>query len=93
MKTYTAAEMRQLAGQTVDEYVQDALEYAMQRIYEAAKNKKRSVRLDHHIFVAGGYNDTLEFHQAKSKLEDLGYTVKWEYYEKQLVDMFTIVSW
>ena len=89
MTKITAQQARQLAGPTVQELV-DAV---YPKIEEAAKNKKRSIRLNDEFWVYGGYNSTFKWKEAVEHLKKDGYKVSFFYEEKQFVDMYTIVEW
>lgn len=86
---FTAAEARELAGPTVEEIVNDAIE----EIKKAAQNKKRSLRLNSDFWTKGGYSTTPDWLKAVKLLEGLGYDVKYHYEERQFVDHYTLVSW
>lgn len=87
-KRLTAAEARSLAGPTVDEHVDMALDI----ITEAAKKQQRSVRL-HNWWANEGYQRTNDYQAACKQLTDLGYKVRFFYEELQFVNMYTIVEW
>lgn len=91
----TAAEARQIAGPTVEERVDMALD----RVRAAAEKKLRSVSLTDDFWVNGGYGSDRETALAKQydaavkQLTALGYKVRFFYEERQFVNMYTIVEW
>lgn len=91
----TAAEARRLAGQTVQEKVNDLL----LAVEELAKQKHRVLKTgwdytkDADLWVHGGYNNSKEWVEAKKILEGLGYKVNFFYKESQFVDMYTLIEW
>lgn len=89
-KRLTATEAKELAGPTVDECVDMALE----KIREMATNKKRQVALHTEFWTYGGYHKTPEWKAAVKQLEELGYKVSF-YYDGQcgFLDMYTLVKW
>lgn len=96
---FTAAEARELSGRTLDEKL-EALGERIKSFIEENKAQGRAVRElrtgwdhkeDRSLWVEGGYSD--EWHEAKRRLEKLGYKVTFCYYEGQFVDMYTAISW
>lgn len=85
----TAEQARKIAGPTIDEYVDKALE----KIQKEAENKRRFVNLTDDFWTNGGYDQTPEWLEAKKQLELLGYKVEFFYEVRQFVNMFTIVQW
>jgi hypothetical protein len=94
-KRLSAAEAREIAGPTVDERVDSALEI----ICAAAEKKLRCVNLTDAFWVNGGYGHDRkglmeqQYDQAKKALESLGYKVWFFYEERQFVNMYTVVEW
>ncbi|MCA7086098.1 hypothetical protein K7G19_21130 [Cupriavidus sp. DB3] len=95
VKRLTAAEAREIAGPTVSERV----DLALDRIREAAEKKQREVALHGDFWAHGGYGSdrttTLakQYDEAVRQLKDLGFKVRFFYEERQFVDMYTIVEW
>lgn len=89
----TAAQAREIAGQTMEERVNIAVEGALIDIRAAAEKKHRDVHLYGDPWVHGGYSDTPEYKAACKALRDLGYTVEFFYEERQFVNMYTVVKW
>lgn len=85
----TAAAARELAGPTVSERVDSALEL----IRKAATEKKRKLSLHDDFWVHQGYGRTKDWTEAVKQLEALGYKVTFYYQELQFVDMYTVVEW
>lgn len=98
-KMITAKEARELAGPTLEEQLDEQLEYAYDRIRSAAEKKYRVIRLHNEFWRCGDYNQTDLYKKAVKELEKLGYTVKFHYEARhaglvrQFVDMYTIVEW
>lgn len=86
---FTAAMARQLAGPSVDDHVNEALEL----IKKAAEKKQRSTDLVSDFWVNEGYKPTQRYKEACKQLEALGYKVKFFYEELQFVNMYTVVEW
>lgn len=93
MTVITAEQARELAGPTFEETVEMQLEYAYEKIREAAENKKRRVYLTNDFWRNDGYERTKAYKAAVNELENLGFVVKFHYEELQLVNMHTIVQW
>ena len=89
MTKITAQEARELAGPTVQEYVDEVYP----KIREAATAKKREVLLRDSFWANGGYSKSAEWKQACMILEGEGYIVTFFYAEYQFVDMGTKVEW
>lgn len=89
MNKFTAADARVLAGPSVEDHVNEAIE----QIKKAAENKRRSTNLTSDFWVNEGYGRTNNYKQACKQLEALGFTVKYFYEELQFVNAYTIVSW
>ena len=89
----TAKEARELAGPTLEEQLDEHLEYAYDRIRVAAEQKHRVVRLANDFWRHGGYNHTDLYQKAVKKLEELGFKVNFHYEALQFVNMYTIVEW
>lgn len=86
---FTAAEARVLAGPSVEDHVNDALD----SIKKAAEKKFRSTNLVSDFWVNEGYGRTEKYKKACKELENLGFTVEFFYEELQFVNMYTVVSW
>jgi hypothetical protein len=89
MTKITAQEARELAGPTVQEYVDEVYP----KIREAATAKKREILLRDSFWANGGYSKSKEWTQACMILEGEGYKVTFFYAEMQFVDMGTKVEW
>ena len=89
MTRLTAEQARELAGPTVDEIVDRALEI----IRQAAINRKHECNLIGDFWSQDGYSKTHRYMQAIKQLEELGYTTEFFYEEHQFVTMYTIVRW
>ncbi|WP_456281643.1 hypothetical protein M1D55_19570 [Cupriavidus sp. JZ107] len=95
LKRLTAAEARDIAGPTVTERVDAALDV----IRAAAEKKQRQVSLHGDFWANGGYGSdrstTLarQYDEAVKQLKALGYKVRFFYEERRFVDMYTIVEW
>lgn len=89
----TAKEARALAGPTLQEQLDEQLEYAYRQIRSAAEQQHHITRLVNGFWTKGGYDQTDLYKKAVKKLEELGFTVKFHYEELQFVTMYTIVEW
>jgi len=89
----TAKEARELAGPTLQEQLDEQLEYAYKRIRSAAEQKHRTTNLANEFWCHEGYKQTDLYKKAVKQLEELGYTVKFHYEELQFVNMYTVVEW
>ena len=85
----TAKEAREVAGPRVSDYVEEAC----QKIRDAATQKKFEVRLNSTFWETEGYSNTQMWRDVKTQLEELGFTVKFYYEERQFVNMGTVISW
>ena len=89
MNKFTAAEARALAGPSIDDHVQEALD----SVRAAAIDKKHSTALHSDFWTRGGYSRTEDWKAACKKLEELGFKVSFFYQELQFVHMYTVVEW
>lgn len=95
LKRLTAAEAREIAGPTVAERVDAALDI----IREAAEKKQREVALHGDFWANGGYGSdrstrlAKQYDEAVKQLKELGYKVWFFYEERQFVNMYTVVEW
>ena len=89
MNTFNAQQARELAGPSVEDYVDEALEL----IKKSATDKKRMVALHADFWSRGGYSNTLEWRVACKALEDRGFKVTFFYEELQFPNMYTKVQW
>ena len=88
----TAAEARELAGPTAEEYLKEIEVF----IRDAATKKQRSVTIRKNPYAGWLYNEKdmpLEAKIAVKKLRDAGYSVSLHYMELQFVDMGLEISW
>ena len=88
----TAAEARDLAGPTAEEYLKEIEAF----IREAATKKQRSVTIRKNPYAGWLYNEKNTPPEAKmavKKLIDAGYSVTLYYVELQFVDMGLEISW
>lgn len=89
MNKFTAEQARLLAGPSVEDHVNEALEL----IKKAAEKKARKTHLVSPFWVNEGYRPTERYKQACKELEGLGYKVSFFYEELQFVNMYTVVEW
>lgn len=95
LRRLTAAEAREIAGPTVTERVDAAIDM----IRAAAEKKQRKVSLHDDFWVNGGYGSdrttTLakQYDEAVKQLKELGFKVSFFYEERQFVNMYTVVEW
>ena len=89
MTKFTAEEARKLAGPSLSDHVNEALDL----IRLAAVDKRRVVGLRSNFWTRGGYNGTEECKAACKELEALGFKVSFFYEELQFVNMYTKVEW
>ncbi len=88
----TAAEARELAGPTAEEYLKEIEVF----VRDAATKKQRSVTLRKNPYAGWLYDEKNMPPEAKiaiKKLKDAGYSVFLYYVELQLVDMGLEISW
>ncbi len=88
----TAAEARELAGPTAEEYLKEIEVF----IREAATKKQRSVVIRKNPYAGWLYDEKDASVEAKlviKQLRDVGYSVSLHYVELQFVDMGLKISW
>lgn len=89
MTKFTAEEARKLAGPSISDHVNEALDL----IRLAAIDKRRVVGLHSNFWTHGGYSSTEDWKAACKELEALGFKVSFFYEELQFVNMYTKVEW
>lgn len=89
----TAVQAREIAGPTIEERVDAAVDAALIDIRAAAEKKRRQISLHADLWTHGGYSSTDEYTRACEVLRGLGYTVEFFYEELQFVNMYTVVKW
>jgi len=88
----TAEQARDLALSQLT--TQELLDAVYLTVEKAAKEKRRSIRLNDKFWVYEGYNSTKEWKEAVELLKKDGYKVRFVYEERQqFVDMYTLVEW
>ncbi len=88
----TAAEARELAGPTAEEYLKEIEVF----IRDAATKKQRAVIIRKNPYAGWLYDEKDTPPEAKiaiKKLKDAGYSVSLYYVELQFVDMGLEISW
>ena len=88
----TAAEARELAGPTAEEYLKEIEVF----IRDAATKKQRSITIRKNPYSGWLYNEKDTPPEAKiaiQQLRDAGYSVSLYYMELQFVDIGLEISW